>query len=187
MAKFSPLMILPPAIFGAFVVMAGIGMFRDNPNALPSARLGQIAPPLNLTDLEGKPAFTDADLRDGTVKLVNFWASWCAPCRVEHPNLVKLGNEGLTIYGVNYKDKPENGLAFLAELGDPFTAVASDESGRTAIDWGVYGIPETFVIDGTGTIRLRYAGALTNRVIEETLRPALEAAAKSSTKQAASQ
>ena len=181
------LLMLPLALFGSFVVMAGVGMFRDNPNALPSARQGQLAPPLNLAPLEGKKTFTDADLRDGTVKLVNFWASWCAPCRVEHPNLVKLTEEGVTIYGINYKDKPENGLGFLEELGDPFAAVAGDESGRTAIDWGVYGIPETFVIDGTGTIRLRYAGALTDRVIRETLRPAMEAAAQSGGTQAVSE
>ena len=173
MAKISPLMIAPPLIFAGFVLMAAIGMFRDDPNSLPSARVGQVAPPVVLTELPGKVSFDDAALRDGTVKLVNFWASWCAPCRIEHPNLQALSDEGIAIYGINYKDDPAKALAFMTELGDPYAAIGVDASGRMGLDWGVYGVPETFVIDGNGTILLRFAGPLTQRAIETTLRPAL--------------
>lgn len=176
MAKISPLMIAPPAIFAALVITFAIGMFRDDPDALPSAREGQSAPAVQVTPLGSMPEFTDADLRDGEVKLVNFWASWCAPCRVEHPNLEALAEEGLTIYGVNYKDEPGNALGFLNELGNPYASIGADSTGRMAIDWGLYGVPETYVIDGDGTVILRFAGPLTQRAIVEDLRPALEKA-----------
>jgi cytochrome c biogenesis protein CcmG/thiol:disulfide interchange protein DsbE len=169
-------MIAPPAIFAAFALLAGIGMFREDKDALPSAREGQSAPPVVLTELPGKTPFTDSDLRDGKVKLVNYWASWCAPCRVEHPHLEALADEGLPIYGINYKDDPANALGFLDELGDPYAAIGADASGRMALDWGVYGVPETYVIDGDGTIILRFAGPVTARVVETTLRPALQKA-----------
>lgn len=177
MAKISPLMIAPPLIFGAFAVLAGIGMFREDPDALPSAREGQPAPPVALTDFPGKTLFDDATLRDGKVKLVNYWASWCAPCRAEHPNLEALSDEGIPVYGINYKDQLANAEAFLTELGDPYEAIGRDEQGRMALDWGLYGVPETYVIDGEGTIILRFAGPVTQRVIESTIRPALEKAA----------
>lgn len=169
-------MIAPPLVFAAFVGLAAVGMFRDDPEALPSARAGQPAPAVVITELGGKPQFDDADLRDGEVKLVNYWASWCAPCRVEHPNLDLLRQEGLTIYGVNYKDKPENAIGFLEELGDPYAALGADPAGKMALDWGVYGVPETYVVDGDGVILLRVAGPVTQRVMEQTLRPAIEAA-----------
>lgn len=176
MAKFSPLMALPIVVFASFVGLAVIGMYREDPESLPSAREGQPAPPVVLTEFEGKTLFDDATLRDGKVKLVNYWASWCAPCRVEHPSLEALSQEGLDIYGVNYKDRQDNATSFLQELGDPYTAIGRDENGRMALDWGVYGVPETYVIDGEGTIILRFAGPITQRVIENTLRPALEKA-----------
>ena len=113
MAKISPLMILPPAIFAALAGLFMSGLVREDPDQLPSARAGQSAPPLTVTALGDLPGFDDDTLRDGEVKLVNFWASWCAPCRVEHPNLDALAGEGLTIYGVNYKDEPANALGFL--------------------------------------------------------------------------
>lgn len=169
-------MVLPPLVFGAFVLLAAVGMFRDDPEALPSARENQPAPKMSLTELPGKTVFSDADLRDGKVKLVNFWASWCAPCRVEHPNLNALSEQGLPIYGINYKDKPGNALAFLEELGDPYVAVAADADARTGIDWGVYGVPETYVLAGDGTIILRFAGPVTERVLRERIAPALEQA-----------
>lgn len=172
MARISPLMVAPPLIFGAFVLLAAVGMFRDDPEALPSAREGQPAPPLVLTAFPGAPGFDDATMRDGTVKLVNYWASWCAPCRAEHPSLEKLAGEGIPIYGINYKDTPEKGLAFLAELGDPYAAIGSD-GGSMGIDWGVYGVPETYVIGGDGTIHLRFAGPVTAKVMEETILPAI--------------
>ncbi|MEZ5779903.1 MAG: DsbE family thiol:disulfide interchange protein [Paracoccaceae bacterium] len=178
MARVSPLMILPPAIFAGLALMFVWGMGRDNPDALPSTLEGRQAPAVAVTQLADLPVFGDADLRDGNVKLVNFWASWCAPCRVEHPNLSKLRAEGATIYGVNYKDRPEAATRFLDDLGNPYAAIGADESGRMGIDWGLYGVPETFVIDGKGKVILRFAGPITERVLESEIRPAMDKAAE---------
>ena len=107
--------------------------------------------------------------------LVNFWASWCGPCRVEHPFLTELTAAGVTVVGVNYKDPPEQALGFLAELGDPYAAIGADPSGRTGLDWGIYGVPETFVVDGDGAILLRHPGPLTPDVIARRITPLLAA------------
>ncbi len=169
-----PLILLPPAIFAALAGLFLGGMWRDDPDALPSTLEGRVVPPVVLTDLDG-PAFTDELLRGPGVKLVNYWASWCQPCRAEHPILMEIG-ETVPIYGINYKDDPVKALAFLDELGDPFEALGADATGRTAIDWGVYGVPETYVIDGDGVVRLRFAGPLTREVYEKRVRPVIEAA-----------
>lgn len=176
MARFNPLMIAPPLLFAGLAGMFFFGMMREDPEGLPSAREGKQAPAVVVTQLGDKSLFGDETLRDGQVKLVNFWASWCAPCRVEHPNLEKLAEEGLPVYGINYKDKPDAALKFLKELGDPYTAIGADETGRMALDWGVYGVPETYVVAGDGTIIARFAGPVTERAIEATLRPALDKA-----------
>lgn len=170
-----PLVLLPPLIFAGLAAVFIWGMGRDDPKQLPTAFAGKPAPDIQLALLGSEPLFTREDLRDGKVKLVNFWASWCAPCRVEHPNLQALSNEGVPVYGVNYKDQPDKALGFLAELGNPYTAIGADPSGRMALDWGVYGVPETFVIDGEGTVLFRFAGPVTERVIEKDLRPLLDA------------
>ncbi|NOE25543.1 DsbE family thiol:disulfide interchange protein [Ruegeria sp. HKCCD6157] len=177
MAKISPLMIAPPLIFGAFAVLALVQLQDGSDDTLPSTRQGQPAPPVVLTEFPGKTMFDDATLRDGEVKLVNYWASWCAPCRAEHPNLEALAAEGIPVYGINYKDELVKAETFLTELGDPYAAIGRDEKGRMALDWGLYGVPETYVVDGDGMIILRFAGPITQRVIENTLRPALEKAA----------
>ena len=169
-------MVLPPVIFVAVAVMFWLGMARENPDELPSALIGKPAPAVAVTRMDDAPLFGDADLRDGEVALVNFWASWCVPCRVEHPNLERLSEQGLTIYGVNYKDKPADAGRFLDELGNPYAAIGADAPGRMGIDWGVSGVPETFVIDGQGRIVMRHAGPITQRVIDNSLRPALEKA-----------
>ena len=176
--KLRPLMILPPVIFIGFAVFAAFGMFREDPDSLPSARQGQIVPAMQVTALADKESFDAETLKTGEVKLVNFWASWCAPCRAEHPTFTALAEEGVPIYGVNYKDSTGNALAFLEELGDPYTAIAADEQGRTGLEWGLYGVPETYVIDADGRIVLRFAGPVTQRVLSETIRPAMEAAAR---------
>ncbi len=178
MPKISPLMILPAGLFVAFVVMAGIGMWREDPEALPSARQGQPAPELQLTAMPGKTGFTDETLRDGQVKLVNYWASWVRALPGGASNLEALADEGLPIYGINYKDDPVRAAGFLQELGDPYAGIGVDGQGRTALDWGVYGVPETYVIAGDGTILLRFAGPVTQRVITETLRPALDGSSR---------
>jgi cytochrome c biogenesis protein CcmG/thiol:disulfide interchange protein DsbE len=117
-----------------------------------------------------------ADLTASGVKLVNFWASWCGPCRAEHPLLEALSAEGVPVIGVNYKDTPENALGFLAELGDPYAKIGADESGRTGLDWGIYGVPETFVIGPDGTVVMRFPGPISPNVLEKRIRPAMEAA-----------
>jgi len=169
-------MILPPVIFAGLAVLFYVGMQRENPDELPSALEGKTAPAVQVTPLGEKKPFSDSDLRDRGVKLVNYWASWCAPCRVEHPNLEQLADQGVTIYGVNYKDKPANALKFLNDLGDPYAAIGADENGRMALDWGVYGVPETYVIDGQGQIILRFAGPITDRVLQNQILPAIEKA-----------
>ncbi len=169
-------MVLPPVIFVGLAALFYVGMQRENADALPSALVGKTAPGVSLTQLgKGKP-FEDSDLRDGTVKLVNYWASWCGPCRVEHPNLEALADEGVVIYGVNYKDDPAKALKFLEELGSPYARMGADENGRMALNWGVYGVPETYIIDGAGNVVLRFAGPITQRALESEIRPAIESA-----------
>ena len=172
----SKLMMVPVVTFAALAGLFAAGMFLGQGEELPSALIGKSAPEVVVADIEGLTPFTDAMLRDGEVKIVNFWASWCAPCRIEHPNLAILADEGVPIYGINYKDFNPNAVAFLSDLGDPYTAVGSDPSGFHAIDWGVYGVPETFLVDGDGTILLRMAAPVTQRELANRLRPALDAA-----------
>ena len=166
--------LVPVALFAALGGFLLSGLFRDDPDALPSAIVGDPAPPLQLTELPGKPPVTPEMLADGEVKVVNYWASWCVPCRAEHPQLEALA-ETVPVLGVNYKDESANALAFLDELGDPFAAIGAD-AGRTGVDWGLYGVPETFVIDGDGVVRLRFAGPITQSVLDDTILPEIEAA-----------
>ena len=174
MAK--PLMVIPPVVFAAIAGLFAYTMLSGDTDELPTALAGQPAPVTEVAPLGDKTVLTDAMLRDGELKLVNFWASWCAPCRVEHPNLTALADDGLPVYGVNYKDKNANALAFLRELGDPYAALGTDPEGAMALDWGVYGVPETFLVDGDGTILTRVAGPVTRRSIETRLRPAISEA-----------
>lgn len=176
MAKVSPLVIVPPLVFAGIAALFVWGMARENPDQLPTALAGKTAPAVQVEALGAGPALTDADLRDGRVKLVNFWASWCAPCRAEHPSLMQLAAEGVPIYGVNYKDTPDKAQKFLDELGNPFEKMGADSTGRMGLMWGLYGVPETYLIDGEGRILLRHAGPITAGVVEGTIRPALEAA-----------
>ncbi|MCA8869180.1 MAG: DsbE family thiol:disulfide interchange protein [Rhodobacteraceae bacterium] len=178
MAKLTPLMLIPPVAFAALAVLFMSGLGRDDPNALPSTLVGSPAPVLELTPLADLPLMLDDDIRQKGVKLVNFWASWCAPCRAEHPNLKKLQESGVAIYGVNEKDKEADALKFLEELGNPYLAIGQDANGRQAINWGVYGVPETFVIDGKGIILLRFPGPITERVMKETILPAMAKASE---------
>lgn len=180
MPKIPLLALLPPVAFAAIAGLFLGGMFRDDPDALPTAFQDQPAPALAVEPLQGKTPLSEDMLREPGVKLINFWASWCAPCRVEHPNLMALADEGLPVFGVNYKDDEGKAQAFLLELGDPYAAIGADAKGRAAIEWGVYGVPETFVVDGNGRIILRFAGPVTDVVLEKYIRPAVaEALAES--------
>ncbi len=168
------LMLLPPILFGGLALLFLLGMNRENPDELPSALVGRPAPAIEVSQFSDMQEVTDADLRGGGLKLVNFWASWCGPCRVEHPNLMALKAEGVEIIGVNYKDQPANAVRFLSELGDPYAKGGADTTGRMALNWGVYGVPETYLIDGEGKVVLRIAGPVTQREIDERLGPAME-------------
>lgn len=177
--KISPLMLLPPLIFAGLALLFFIGVNRDDPNALPSTMIGRSSPPVQLAPLGDLAPLSDAALRAPGVKLVNFWGTWCVACRQEHPELLRMANElGLTLYGVNYDDPQPRALAYLDREGNPFAAVGQDTTGRTKIDWGVYGAPETFVVDGQGVIRLRHAGPITDKVLDEVILPAIRAASQ---------
>lgn len=175
--SFNPLMLLPPLIFVGFAAIAFVALKREGRDELPSALAGRQAPTLETTvAMRGDAPPADATLRAGGVTLVNFWASWCGPCRVEHPVLTDMTEAGVTVIGVNYKDEPSNALAFLAELGDPYAAIGADPTGRIGLDWGIYGVPETFVVAGDGTILLRHPGPLTEAIVAERIRPLLDGA-----------
>ena len=169
-------MLLPPIIFMGFAVMVYFGMQRGNTREFPSTFMGQAAPDITETALEGYDGITRDMLTSGEVTLVNFWASWCPAWRVERPNLMKLRADGLRIVGVNFKDKVGQAQQFLGAGGNPFMALAFDPPGRTAIDWGVTAPPETFILDGDGTVLFRFAGPLVGSDYEQRFLPALKAA-----------
>ncbi|MBM3538270.1 MAG: DsbE family thiol:disulfide interchange protein [Alphaproteobacteria bacterium] len=166
------LYLLPLAAFTAIALWFAIGLTRD-PSRVPSALLDRPVPEFALPALAGAgvAALSSGDLRS-KVALVNVFASWCVPCRVEHPILMRLAREsGLTLYGISYKDKAEDSARFLRELGNPYAAIGHDESGRVGIEWGVYGVPETFVIDRTGHIRHKHVGPISPKDLQETILP----------------
>lgn len=173
MAKLSPLMLAPIGIFVGFVALSAVGMFRDNPTELPSTRVGGPAPELTTDTLAEFPAYTPEMLSDGEVTLVNFWASWCPPCRAEHPKLLDLAADGVRIVGVNFRDKEGPATEYLTNDGNPFMGVAFDPAGRSAIEWGVTAPPETFIIGRDGTVKFRFIGPLIGSDYEQRFVPAL--------------
>ncbi len=172
-AAWLPLMLFA-ALAAIFLIMLLSGR---NASVIPSALIGSRAPAGVLAPLHpGGDRFDPAALA-GSVTLVNVWASWCAPCRQEHPLLMALAKDGrVKIAGLNYKDKAENARGFLAELGDPYDVVGVDPDGRAAIEWGVYGVPETFLVGRDGVIRYKHVGPLTPAALESSLMPEIEKA-----------
>ncbi|HET6159423.1 MAG TPA: DsbE family thiol:disulfide interchange protein [Dongiaceae bacterium] len=174
------LFLLPILIVAALVAAfwRGLDPARD-PSALPSALVGKAAPAVDLPGLaEGAPRLNLAAFK-GKLIAVNFFASWCLPCRAEHPFLKQLTAEfGVPVIGIAWKDKPAASRAFLAELGDPYAATGADENGRTGIDFGITGVPETFLVDQNGIVRYRLAGPVTPDGLQNALAPAITEARK---------
>jgi cytochrome c biogenesis protein CcmG/thiol:disulfide interchange protein DsbE len=177
-------LLVPLAIFIVLAAIFAFALRTGDPSKLPSALIGKPVPAFALPGLEGlqeggKPVggFSSADLASGDVAVVNFWASWCVPCVQEHPLLVALKQRtGVRLYGVNYKDQAVAARRFLGRYGNPFTAVGTDSDGRAAIEWGVYGMPETFVIDGKGRIAYKHVGPISAETLESKMLPAIKAA-----------
>ncbi|NJM35010.1 MAG: DsbE family thiol:disulfide interchange protein [Rhodomicrobium sp.] len=167
------------------LVAAGIGalflvaLYSGDPSRLPSALIGKPVPQFSLPPIEGlaeagspQPGIDSAGLATGEVSVVNVWASWCGPCIEEQPILVELKKRhGVRMIGINYKDEPAAARRFLARYGNPFDAIGADQTGRASIDWGVYGVPETYVVDGQGQIMYKFVGPLSRESVEDKLLP----------------
>jgi cytochrome c biogenesis protein CcmG, thiol:disulfide interchange protein DsbE len=176
---------VPLLVFLAMAGLFGLALTSGDPSKLPSALIGRQAPTINLPALSGandpagqpSPGFQTADLANGEITVVNFWSSWCVPCVAEHPLLTELkAKANVRLFGVNYKDPEPGGRRFLGRYGNPFTAVGVDAGGRSAIEWGVYGMPETFVVDGRGRIVYKHVGALTEDAIATKIVPMINKA-----------
>jgi cytochrome c biogenesis protein CcmG/thiol:disulfide interchange protein DsbE len=166
--------VLPVAIFSALAVVLGWGLTQEA-RVIPSALIGRPVPDFALPSVEGRnPGLSSADLK-GKVSLVNVFASWCMACRLEHPVFMELNRTGLVpIHGINYKDRPQDVAKWLNTLGDPYTRSGADRDGRVSIDWGVYGVPETYVIDSQGRIAFKQVGPVTPDVFRDKIGPLIE-------------
>lgn len=164
-------LLLPLAAFLVIAVFLGVGLTRD-PRRLPSTMIDRPAPAFRIPQVHAPDrTFSPADMK-GQVWMLNVWASWCTACRVEHPLLVEMARENaIPLIGLDYKDKPEDALTFLRQHGDPYRLSALDLDGRVGIDYGVYGVPETFIIDRAGRIRHKQIGPITPEVLEQEIRP----------------
>lgn len=166
--------VLPLALFAILLLFLARGLSRD-PREVPSPLIGKPAPALDLPRLDDPSQRVQATALRGRVWLLNVWASWCTACREEHHTLMNYARRGrVPIYGLDYKDSPAEGQAWLRQFGNPYVASAFDAQGRAGIDWGVYGVPETFVIDAQGRVRYKHVGPLTETVIAERLEPLLK-------------
>ena len=169
MSRFRPTFFIPLIAFLGLAIIGGLALQGTlsgsrNPNQLPSVLIGKPTPEVPLPLLQNNQAKLALDAYRGQPLLVNFFASWCAPCRAEAPALKHLSNQ-ISIIGIAYKDRPQDTLQFLEQYGNPFVAIGRDDDGRTGMAWGVYGVPETYLIDRSGQIKWRHAGPLTRDVI----------------------
>lgn len=175
-------LILPLLIFAGIAALFALALKSGDPSRLPSAFIGKPAPAYAFTPLDGASGtkvngFDQKALSTGSVTIVNYWASWCAPCVEEHPQLVALKDvPGVVLAGVNMKDEPDNARRFLSRYGNPFAMLGQDRSGRGAIEWGVYGTPETFILDAKGIIRAKHVGPISKADLDRKILPAIEAA-----------
>lgn len=170
--RFAPL-----AVFAAVGAVFAVELLDEDSDILESALIDQPVPRFELSNLTaGAEPLSDADLKSGAVSVVNLWASWCGPCKIEHPELMRMAREhGVTIYGIAVRDKPGDSRAMLTQLGDPYAKVGVDPDGQTALRWGYSGVPETFVVDGDGAIVFKQ-GPISNNDVEKKILPAIEAA-----------
>jgi cytochrome c biogenesis protein CcmG/thiol:disulfide interchange protein DsbE len=166
--------LLPLGIFAALLVFLGVGL-RLNPREIPSPFIGKLAPAFKLAQLhEPDKTIAPVDMT-GQVWILNVWASWCVSCRAEHPVLMDFAKTNVVpVIGLNYKDARDDGTRWLREFGNPYTLSAFDSDGRVGIDYGVYGVPETFVIDKRGVIRMKFTGPLTQEAISQKLLPLIK-------------
>ena len=174
--RVPPLIILPPLIFLGLATLFILGVKRENPNNLPSVFINKPAPAITVVPLDGFNPVSFDEIKSPNIKLVNFWASWCPPCRAEHPKLLELAEQGVQIIGVNFNDNKNNASSYLLESGNPFKSIAFDPSGKTAIDWGVTAPPETFILNSDGVVIFRFAGPLVGNDYEYRFEPALREA-----------
>jgi cytochrome c biogenesis protein CcmG, thiol:disulfide interchange protein DsbE len=177
---------LPVVLFATLAVLFAVSLKSGDPSRLPSALIGKPVPTFAFGPVEGLGdvgppinGFDRGALGQGQITVVNFWASWCAPCVQEHPQLVALkGLPGVRVFGVNVKDDPAAARQFLARYGNPYSGIGADRVGRGSIEWGVYGTPETFVVDGAGKIVFKFVGPITAAALAEKILPAIDAARK---------
>ncbi len=164
--------LLPLLVFALLVLVLAIGLTL-NPRLVPSPLIGKPAPAFDLPLLNGEGRFTQEDFK-GQITLLNVWASWCYVCRIEHQAITQLAKQGVRVVGLNYKDDPADANAWLQQLGNPYEKIIADADGRVGIEWGVYGAPETFVIDQNGIIREKCIGEVNRDFIENRLQPLMQ-------------
>jgi len=175
------IVLIPLAVFLALAVLFLVRLGSDDPSRVPSALIGRPVPETSLPPVAGlerdgkpMPGITAADFK-GAVTVVNVWSSWCVPCRDEAPLLMRLaGERRVRIIGINYKDQPDNARRFLGRFGNPFSAAGADESGRASIEWGVYGVPETFLVGGDGRIAFKLIGGINSDNLDRVLKPEID-------------
>jgi cytochrome c biogenesis protein CcmG/thiol:disulfide interchange protein DsbE len=183
--KSNLIVVVPVLLFAAMAIVFGFSLTSGDPTKLPSALIGKPVPNVDFVPVEGIQSadgtplsgVSASNLKSGEVTVVNFWASWCVPCVQEHPVLVELAKQpGVKVVGINYKDPPPAGRRFLGRYGNPFAAVGADPLGRGAIEWGVYGMPETFVVDKAGRIAYKHVGPISMDALQSKILPAIKAA-----------